>query len=211
MLNVLETAIRTAQAVGFDLLKEDKPYFDPLEGHSFEELAQFCSAKELDKFVKAKKKEALLNLNEDLLLKPLLSKGRLLLPIAKTRGNELICCALKENPEIVREVMPQGEKYKVVDELPEDIMGRIAEIRKTLDFARSLSPSSFKLDKCDASTNWEFGIDFLTYKEYIQAGPVDLEWGYEHFKLVYAKGLDERVLDSSLLKEAFELGLLNQA
>lgn len=211
MPSILETAILTAQAVGVDLTPEVKCYYDPLMGYSFEELAQFCSAKDLEKFVKSKKREAIAYLSEDVLLKPLLSKGRLLLPIAKTMTGELVCCALKENPEIVREVMNRGDKYKVADEVGLPLAERINEIRAVLEFAKTFVPSNFKLDKCDASTNWELGVDFLTFKEAIYPPPEKLAWGYPSYKLVYSKGLDERVLDSTLLKEASELGLLNQA
>jgi len=212
MLNpLIQTAVDTAEAIGASLSrKTDSLCFDPLYGYDYKELASFVDVKALDKVVKSSIKETLTLRPESLFFKPIILKDAIMLVIGKDKDGRLICCRKGEDYRVAIAPSQAGLKLATEADLNEDFIAYHEEVKSRLEFATSIKDklSSFKLDKCDESTNWEIGKDYLPFLKTIEDTSTELVWGFNFFKVVFGKEGDERVMPCLLLLESTKLSLV---
>lgn len=215
MLNpLIQTAVDTAEAIGTPLTrKTDSICFEPLNGYDYTELRSFVDVKALDKLVKANLKEALTQRPESLYLKPILINSAIWLVLGKDSEGKLICCRKGDDYRVAVSTTVSKLKLATDADLTEDFLDYHKEVKSRLEFAASIKQDlcNYKLDKCDETTNWEIGKDFIPYLKTIEDNTTSLVWGFNFFKVVFGKEGDERVLPCLLLEESTKLNLVVKA
>lgn len=209
-MDILKQAIDTAEAIGITLTKTEKLTFDVLQGYDYNELAQFVDNKALTKLVKSAHKDVLEQRTESLYLKPITLSDTIYIVLGKTKDNNLVVCRKGDDYRVSFTPLQKGIKLTTEEEITDEFREYYAEVKDRLEFAQSVLPNlaSYKLDRCDETTNWEIGKEFYNFRELVKDTSTDLAWGFEFFKAVYGVDGDERVVPCLLLKESVNLNLL---
>jgi len=211
-MDILQTALETAEAIGMELTHTESVCFDVLKGYNYDELVSLCDKKGLDKFIKEKTKQALTEKTDALFLKPILVKSDVHLVLGKTTSGELMTSVAHNDYRFAITSDQPNVKLASQSDLTESFLNFRTSLAEKVHFAQSLLPklANSKLERVDEQTNWDMGLEQRVYSKVILDNSKELEWGFKFFKVVYLSEKDgtELVIPCLMLKSFYDLKLI---
>ena len=214
-MDILQSAIDTAEAIGMDLTKVETICFDVLKGYDYEQLVSLCDKKSLDKYIKTKEKQVITEKGEELYLKPLMVKSELHLVVGKTKNDELITLQPASDYRYALTPLHPSVKLATRDDVAnhQEFCAFREEVVSRLRFALELltKTQNLSLERVDDTTGWELGVEQRTYTKTIFDTSKELLWGFNFYKVVFQSQKDntELVIPCLLLKQCADLKLLH--